>query len=370
MSKDIDCVVLGAGVLGLALARELALQGLGVLILEQTGSIGNGVSSRNSEVIHAGIYYPTGSLKARLCVQGKQALYDYCGQRHIPARACGKLIVANGPAQEQGLARLMHTAQANGVNDLQWLSRTQAQALEPELHCSAAVLSPSTGIIDSHALMLALQGDAENAGAQSVFHTRFTGARALQGGGWEVTVQAQEAFSLSCDYLVNAGGLHSVENAHLISPTPEQFIPQSYLCKGSYFALSGRSPFTHLIYPMPSEAGLGVHLTLDLGGQARFGPDTEWVSVENYDVDPSRADSFYSAVRSYWPSLPERCLSPAYSGIRPKISPPGAAAADFLFSGPDQHGQAGLLNLFGMESPALTASLAIAKHGRELLLGL
>lgn len=368
MSKDVDCIVLGAGVLGLALARELAQYGKSVIVLEQTAGIGNGVSSRNSEVIHAGIYYPPNSLKAKLCVQGKQALYEYCQQHGIEARAVGKLIVAHGTEQETALLHLQSNAKACGVHDLQALNAEQAQALEPELRCSAALLSPSTGILDTHAYMLALQGDAENAGAQCVFHTRFIGAQSLPEGGWTVQVDGDEAFSISCDYLINAGGLHSVANAQRIQGLPIHTVPTAYLCKGNYFALTGRSPFKHLIYPMPNQAGLGVHLTLDLGGQARFGPDTEWTEHENYDVDPARGQTFYKAIRSYWPALPDEALSPAYSGIRPKISAPNAPAADFYFSSPSDHGCAGLLNLYGMESPALTASLAIAAYGRALLL--
>ncbi|MGE8546321.1 MAG: NAD(P)/FAD-dependent oxidoreductase [Alcaligenes sp.] len=367
MSNDVDCVVLGAGVVGLSLARELAGQGMDVLVVEQTPGIGNGVSSRNSEVIHGGIYYAPGSLKARLCVQGKEQLYDYCRQRHVEHKRCGKLIVAISAAQEAALRELQANAQACGVHDLQWLSAEQAQALEPALRCSAALLSPSTGIVDSHGLMLALQGDAENLGAQMVFNTPFTGARVLPGQGFEIQVGGAEAFSLTATRLVNAAGLGAVAAARQIQGLDPAHVPQAYLCKGSYFSLSGRSPFKRLIYPMHNEAGLGVHLTLDLAGQARFGPDTEWVEHENYDMDPQRGQSFYAAVRQYWPDLQDGSLSPAYSGIRPKVVPAGAPAADFLFSGPRQHGVPGLLNLFGIESPGLTACLAIAQHSREIL---
>lgn len=367
MSNDVDCVVLGAGVVGLSLARELAGQGMDVLVVEQTPGIGNGVSSRNSEVIHGGIYYAPGSLKARLCVQGKDQLYDYCRERHVEHKRCGKLIVAVSAAQEAALRELQANAQACGVHDLQWLSAEQAQALEPALRCSAALLSPSTGIVDSHGLMLALQGDAENLGAQMVFNTPFTGARVLPGQGFEIQVGGAEAFSLTATRLVNAAGLGAVAAARQIQGLDPAHVPQAYLCKGSYFSLSGRSPFKRLIYPMHNEAGLGVHLTLDLAGQARFGPDTEWVEHENYDMDPQRGQSFYAAVRQYWPDLQDGSLSPAYSGIRPKVVPAGAPAADFLFSGPGQHGVPGLLNLFGIESPGLTACLAIAQHSREIL---
>ncbi|HRL21051.1 MAG TPA: NAD(P)/FAD-dependent oxidoreductase [Alcaligenes sp.] len=368
MANDVDCVVLGAGVVGLAIARELAQQGMDVLLIEQTPGIGNGVSSRNSEVIHGGIYYTPGSLKARLCVQGKEQLYDYCQERHIDHARCGKLIVATDAAQEPALRQLQDNAHACGVHDLQWLDAQQAQALEPALRCSAALLSPSTGIVDSHGLMLALQGDAENLGAQMVFNTPFTRAHVLPGQGFEVQVGGAEAFSLTCSYLINAAGLGAVAAAHQIDGLDAAHIPAAYLCKGSYFSLSGRSPFKHLIYPMHNEAGLGVHLTLDLAGQARFGPDTEWVSEENYDMDPLRGQSFYAAVRQYWPELRDDSLSPAYSGIRPKIVPAGVPAADFLFSGSAQHGVPGLINLFGIESPGLTACLAIAQHSREMLL--
>ncbi|WP_394064326.1 NAD(P)/FAD-dependent oxidoreductase [Alcaligenes sp. WGS1538] len=367
MSNDVDCVVLGAGVVGLSLARELAGQGMDVLVVEQTPGIGNGVSSRNSEVIHGGIYYAPGSLKARLCVQGKEQLYDYCRERHVEHKRCGKLIVAASASQEAALRELQANAQACGVHDLQWLSAKEAQALEPALRCSAALLSPSTGIVDSHGLMLALQGDAENLGAQMVFNTPFTGARVLPGQGFEIQVGGAEAFSLTATRLVNAAGLGAVAAARQIQGLDPAHVPQAYLCKGSYFSLSGRSPFKRLIYPMHNEAGLGVHLTLDLAGQARFGPDTEWVEHENYDMDPQRGQSFYAAVRQYWPDLQDGSLSPAYSGIRPKVVPAGAPAADFLFSGPGQHGVPGLLNLFGIESPGLTACLAIAQHSREIL---
>ena len=367
MANDVDCVVLGAGVVGLAIARELAQNGMDVLVIEQTPGIGNGVSSRNSEVIHGGIYYMPGSLKARLCVQGKEQLYDYCRERHVDHQRCGKLIVATSAEQEADLRSLQANAQASDVHDLQWLSAEQARALEPALRCTAALLSPSTGIVDSHGLMLALQGDAENLGAQMVFNTPFTGARALPGQGFEVQVGGPEAFSLTSTRLVNAAGLGAVAVARGIQGLDASHVPSAYLCKGSYFSLAGRSPFKHLIYPMHNHAGLGVHLTLDLAGQARFGPDTEWVQDENYDMDPQRGESFYAAVREYWPDLKDDSLSPAYSGIRPKIVPAGVPAADFLFSGPGQHGLPGLLNLFGIESPGLTACLAIAQHSREIL---
>ena len=360
MSKDIECIVIGAGVVGLAIARQLALEGREVLIAEQAEAIGTVTSSRNSEVIHAGIYYPAGSLKAELCVKGKHLLYDYCAARGVAHRRIGKLIVASDVAEHDVLRSIQQKAAANGVPDLQWLTANEAQAMEPALACSAALLSPSTGIIDSHSLMLAYQGDAENAGAQSVFHCPLIGARVIE-DGFEVQFGGEQPASLSCDMLVNAAGLYAPALAHKISGLGSQHIPSAYLCKGNYFNLQGKAPFDHLIYPVPQHAGLGVHLTLDLGGQAKFGPDTEWVESENYDVDARRCESFYEAVRRYWPDLKDDSLLPGYAGMRPKISGPTEPAADFCLSGPEQHGIPGLVNLFGIESPGLTASLAIAQ---------
>jgi len=360
MSTDIDCIVVGAGVVGLAVARALARQGREVLVAEAAEAIGTGTSSRNSEVIHAGIYYPAGSLKARLCVRGKQLLYDYCAARGIPHRRLGKLIVATTDDEARQLDGIAARARANGVDDMRRLDAAEAAALEPALRCTAALLSPSTGIVDSHALMLAYQGDAENAGAQCVFHTPMLAARARPEGGFEVRFGGDEAMSLSCRVLVNASGIHAPTLARRIDGLPPASIPAEYLCKGSYFTLAGRAPFSHLIYPVPQHAGLGVHLTLDLGGQAKFGPDTEWIPAEDYTLDPARAEVFYDAVRTYWPALPDGALAPGYTGIRPKISGPDEPAADFVIAGPAAHGVAGLVNLFGIESPGLTASLAIA----------
>lgn len=360
MSTDIDCIVVGAGVVGLAVARALALQGREVLVAEATDAIGTGTSSRNSEVIHAGIYYPAGSLKAQLCVRGKHLLYDYCAARGVPHQRLGKLIVATTDDEARLLDGIAERARANGVDDLRKLSGAQAMELEPALHCTAALLSPSTGIVDSHGLMLAYQGDAENAGAQCVFFTPMLSARVRPEGGFEVEFGGDEAMSLSCNVLINASGIHAPTLARRIDGLPSDSIPTEYLCKGSYFTLSGRAPFTRLIYPVPQHAGLGVHLTLDMGGQAKFGPDTEWIDQEDYTLDATRADVFYEAVRTYWPALPDGALAPGYTGIRPKISGPHEAAADFVIAGPAAHGVAGLVNLFGIESPGLTASLAIA----------
>jgi len=364
---DIDCIVLGAGVVGLAIARELAADGREVLIVEAAEGIGTGTSARNSEVIHAGIYYPQGSLKARLCVQGKQLLYEYCAQRGIPHKRLGKLIVAANPQQTQQLAAIAERARLNGVDDLYQISGTEAAEMEPALACDAALVSPSTGIVDSHGLMLALQGDAENAGAQCVFMTPFRQGRVMENGEFLLTFDGAEAMDLTARCVVNATGLSAPTVARRLAGQPTALIPPAYYCKGSYFTLSGRSPFSRLIYPMPDHAGLGVHLTVDLGGQAKFGPDTQWVDGEDYDIDPARAQSFYAAVRQYWPALPDDALQPGYTGIRPKIVGPGEPAADFIIAGPSVHGMTGLVNLFGIESPGLTACLAIGREVRQAL---
>lgn len=367
MSKDIECIVIGAGVVGLAVARELAMCGLEVLVTDRAEAIGTGTSSRNSEVIHAGIYYPANSLKARLCVQGKHMLYDYCRARGVNHRQLGKLIVAADESEHDTLKGILQKANANGVKDLQWLDAKQACALEPALACTAALLSPSTGIIDSHGLMLAYQADAEHAGAQFVFHCPFEHAKVLPEGGFEISFGGKDPMTLSCDILVNAAGLQAPATAKRIAGLQPDKVPTAYLCKGSYFNLQGKAPFDHLIYPVPQKAGLGVHLTLDLGGQAKFGPDTEWVETENYDLDMSRSEGFYDAVRRYWPDLRDGALQPGYTGIRPKISAPTEPAADFVISGPGDHGLKGLVNLFGIESPGLTASMAIAQEVRHHL---
>ena len=359
--EHVECVVIGAGVVGLAAARALALSGREVWVLEGAAGIGTGTSSRNSEVVHAGIYYPAGSLKARFCVEGKHLLYDYCTGRGIPHSRLGKLIVAADPAEVPVLQTIRAKAEANGVDDLQLLSGEDAQRLEPALHAAGALLSPSTGIVDSHALMLAFQGDIENAGGAVVFHAPVLGGSA-RSGGFTLQIGGDEPMDLACEALVNAVGLHAPDVARRIQGIPPASIPQPHLCKGSYYSLQGRAPFHRLIYPVPEAAGLGVHLTLDLGGQARFGPDVQWVETEDYDVDIRRADGFYAAIRRYWPALPDGALAPGYAGIRPKISGPQDPAADFLVSGPAQHGIGGLVNLFGIESPGLTASMALGNH--------
>jgi L-2-hydroxyglutarate oxidase LhgO len=363
--EKVECVVIGAGVIGLAVARRLAQSGREVIVLEAAEGIGTVTSSRNSEVIHAGIYYRSGSLMARMCVNGKQALYRYCRDQGIPHRNCGKLIVATSPTETERLQSIRAHAEANGVADLQTLGGDAARELEPALQCEAALLSPSTGIIDSHAYMLALRGNAEDAGAAFAFHTPLLGARA-RAGRIELDAGGDAPMSLECRLVVNAAGLGATTVARSIDGMPVELIPPAYLAKGNYFSCSARAPFSHLIYPVPEPGGLGVHLTLDMAGQARFGPDVEWVDSIDYAVDPARAERFYPAIRRYWPALPDGALMPSYSGMRPKIVPPAVAVQDFLIQGPKDHGIDGLINLFGIESPGLTSSLAIADYVGEL----
>jgi L-2-hydroxyglutarate oxidase LhgO len=357
----VECVVIGAGVIGLAVARRLAQAGREVIVLEAAEGIGTVTSSRNSEVIHAGIYYKAGSLMARMCVAGKKALYAYCADHGIPHRNCGKLIVATTPKETEKLQSIRAHAAANGVGDMQTLSSEAARALEPALNCDAALLSPSTGIIDSHAYMLSLRGDAEAAGAAFAFHTPLLRAKAAA-GKFELDAGGEAPMTLECRLLINAAGLDAPAAAGRIEGMPSDLIPQAYLAKGNYFSCSARAPFSRLIYPVPESGGLGVHLTLDMAGQARFGPDVEWVDHIDYAVDPARAERFYPAIRKYWPTLPDGALMPSYSGMRPKIVPPAIASQDFVIQGPRDHGVDGLINLFGIESPGLTSSLAIADH--------
>lgn len=356
--ERVDAVVIGAGVVGLAVARRLALAGREVLVLEKADAIGTETSSRNSEVIHAGLYYPPGSLKARLCVQGRERLYAYCATHGVEHRRCGKLIVATNAAEEAKLRELQAKAAANGV-ELLWRTGREAMAQEPELNATAALWSPSTGIIDSHALMLAYQGDAENHGAVLCFETPVLSMQARENG---ILVEAggAEPMTLEASIVVNSAGLDAPGLTRATRGLPGAQQRQGYLCKGNYYVLTGKAPFSTLIYPMPERAGLGVHITLDLGGRARFGPDTEWIEDIDYAVDPRRADVFYDAIRRYWPGLPAGALEPGYAGIRPKLSPGGTVAEDFEIQGPAEHGIPGLVNLLGIESPGLTASPAIA----------
>ncbi len=354
---SVECVVIGAGVVGLAVARALALAGREVVILEAEDAIGTHTSSRNSEVIHAGIYYPKGSLKARACVEGKERLYRYCVERGIPHRRSGKLIVATDAAQAAELEAIQKKAHANGVTDVVWMSREQAVALEPELRCAAALYSPSTGIVDSHALMLAYLGDAESAGAMLALKSPLERA-AVRGEGFELRVAGADP--IRCRLLVNSAGLTAPSVARRIEGYPAALAPGEFYAKGNYYSLARRAPFSRLIYPVPEPGGLGVHITLDLAGQARFGPDVEWIDRIEYSVDPGRSARFYAAIRRYWPGLPDGALSPGYAGIRPKTAGPGDPAPDFAIQGPAEHGIPGLVNLYGIESPGLTASLALA----------
>lgn len=363
--ERIDCVVIGAGVVGLAVARKMAQAGREVILLEAENGIGTGTSSRNSEVIHAGIYYPKGSLKATLCVAGKQALYEYCASHYVPHRRCGKLIVATSEGQIPALHAIQQKAAANGVGDLVWLTADEAQALEPQLHCVAALHSPSTGIIDSHAFMLALQGDAEHAGAMLAFASPVLGGE-IVADGIVLDVGGTEPSQWHADTVINCAGLHAQRVAASLKGFPATHVPPTYYAKGNYFTLSGRAGFSRLIYPVPEAAGLGVHLTIDLGGQVRFGPDVEWVDRPHYPVDPRRSEAFYAEVRKYWPALPDGALNPDYAGIRPKLAGPDYPAADFCIEGPQVHGVKGLINLFGIESPGLTAALAIGEHVYQL----
>ena len=361
--EKIDCLVIGAGVIGLAVARRLAAAGRDVLIVESESAFGTGISARNSEVIHAGIHYPAGSLKARLCVAGRDMLYAYCAERGIGHRRCGKLMVATSDQQRAQLDRIAAGARANGVDDLRFLSRTEARALEPALECTAALLSPSTGIIDSHALMLSLLGDAERNGAVLALNSPvLDGEIVADGIVLRVGSGTDESMRIHAATVVNCAGLGAQGIARHLRGLPPQSVPPLHYAKGNYYALAGRAPFSRLIYPVPEAAGLGVHLTLDLGGQARFGPDVEWIDTIDYTVAPERAEAFYGEVRRYWPQLSDGALVPAYAGVRPKPHAPGEPACDFLVSGPAEHGVPGLVCLYGIESPGLTSCLALADH--------
>ncbi|MEX2200488.1 MAG: NAD(P)/FAD-dependent oxidoreductase [Dongiaceae bacterium] len=365
-TAETDCLIVGAGVIGLAIARALALAGRDVVVVERHDAIGTEISARNSEVIHAGIYYETGSLKAALCVEGKGRLYDYCRAHGVAHRNCGKLIVAADMTQAPALEAIAARAKANGVDDLAMIDAPAMRRLEPALHGAAAILSPSTGIVDSHGFMLALRGEAEANGTMIAFNTPFKRA-SVTPGGFVVDCGGTEPMRLTARRLVNAAGLEAQAVAGAIEGLPKGAIPPRRIAKGNYFLLQGRSPFSRLIYPVPEVAGLGIHLTLDLDGRARFGPDVEWVESLEYAVDPARGTAFYGAIRRYWPDLPDDALLPGYAGIRPKLHGPGEPPADFRIDGPDAHGIAGLVNLFGIESPGLTSALAIAERVRDKL---
>lgn len=365
MSETLDCAVIGGGVIGLAVARALALRGREVVVLEAAAAVGTVTSARNSEVIHAGLYYPPGSLKAELCVAGNRRLVEYCRSHGVEHRRIGKLIVATDDAEEAKLEALMVTGRANGV-PLDWLSGPEARDLEPALTCRRALLSPTTGIVDSHGLMLALRGDAEAQGAAVALNAPVLGGTVGR-DGLVLRVGGAEPIDLPCRRVVNCAGFDAQRVSRTLAGLPAEAVPPRYLCKGNYFALAGQPPFRRLVYPVPVSAGLGVHYTVDLGGQGRFGPDVEWVDRVDYTVDPRRADGFYGAIRRYWPGLPDGALHPAYSGIRPKIQAPGEPAHDFVLSGPADHGVAGYVALYGIESPGLTACLTLADRVVELL---
>lgn len=360
-----DCIVIGAGVVGLAVARQLAQDGREVMILERAAAIGTETSARNSEVIHAGIYYPPGSLRARLCVEGRDRLYAYLAERAIPHRRCGKLIVAATPTQQTTLDTLRQTARENGAGALEPLGRAEALALEPALDCHSALFSPLTGIVDSHALMLALLADAEDAGAILATGTE---VRALDAAGDALIVSTAETgapadaprFDVAADLVVNAAGLWAPGIAAATRGLDPAHVPRAHYARGTWFAAPGRAAFSRLIYPVPEPGGLGIHLTLDLGGGMRFGPDVEWIDDVDYTLSGARADAFDAAIRRYWPGLAPGSLSPVSCGVRPKLTGPGEPAADFRIDGPARHGIPGLVNLFGIESPGLTASMAIA----------
>jgi len=373
--EQLDCVVIGAGVIGLAVAREIALQGQETILLERESAFGTISSARNSEVIHAGIYYPKDSLKAKLCVQGNRLLYEYCRSHQVATQPYGKLIVASDNTQLNDLQAILYKAQNNQVPDIKMISGDEAKTLEPQLHCSAAILSLSTGIVDSHGYMLSLLGGFEDAGGMLAYQSPLISARPVGSDakqGFILDIGGADGMQIQTRLLINCAGMSAPAIAKKIEGLASEQIPSAYFAKGSYFSLAGKSPFSHLIYPIPEPGGLGVHLTLDMGGQAKFGPDVEWLDIESeeeidYSVHSSRGDSFYEAVRRYWPGLKDGSLQPDYSGVRAKIVPSNAPAGDFYFNGPQDHGLQGLYNLYGFESPGLTSSLAIAKHLQGLI---
>jgi L-2-hydroxyglutarate oxidase LhgO len=381
----VDCVVVGAGVVGIAIARQLAIQGHEVWVLEAAAEIGTEISSRNSEVIHAGIYYPKDSLKAKLCVSGRRKLYRYCEQTGVPHKRCGKLIVATNEQQVDTLEAILNKGRVNGVEGLEIISQSQLLILEPKLNALAAIWSPETGIIDSHQLMVQLQADAEEAGAQFVFNSPVVSGKlnvsGKSGEGGDASIELlvgqsvgggnavgqNEPFKLTAQRVINSAGLNAVELLKNIKHFPEAHIPQFFMAKGNYFSLPRKAPFNHLIYPVPESGGLGVHLTLDMAGQARFGPDVEWINKKHYPVDCTRKNAFEGAIQRYWPTMPQGELQPDYAGIRPKLSGPGEADADFIIQGEVVHGVKGLINLMGIESPGLTSCMALADEVSALI---
>ncbi len=352
-------LVIGAGVVGLAVARALALRGHEVVVAEAEGHIGAGISSRNSEVIHGGMYYPTGSLRSRHCVAGRRMLYAFCASHGVPHKKIGKLIVATDAEEMGKLEAIASQGKINDVEGLEPITAAQAREMEPELACAGALISPETGIVDAHAYMLALQGDIEDAGGMIAFNTPVMGA-VRKDGQWQVTFGGSDGGEFAFDAVVNCAGLGAQKLAHAMADYPQARVPRLVLAKGNYFTYTRRPVFTRLIYPVPAPGGLGVHVTLDLAGRMRFGPDVEWIDREYYPVDPARAESFYGAIRRYWPNMPDGALAPDYSGIRPKLTGPGEPAADFMIDAPAQHGLPGLVQMFGIESPGLTSSLSLA----------
>jgi len=362
---QLDCIVVGAGIVGLAVARALALSGREVVVLEAEPEIGMHASSRNSEVIHAGLYYGDDSLKAKLCVQGREMLYWYCEDRHIPHRRIGKLIVASNDAEHARLEAIHVQAVKNGVDDLAFVDKTGIRDFEPAVNCQTALFSPSTGIIDSHSLMISMQADIEEHGGVIVTHSRVSGVEA-SAAGFKINVDGLVE-SYQCKTLINSAGLHATDLASEIRQLDEQYTEEVHLAKGHYFAYQGKSPFNHLVYPIPTDGGLGVHATNDMGGGTKFGPDVDWIQGIDYAFDESRKSRFVESIKEYFPDLDESKLIPAYTGIRPKLSGPGAPPRDFVIQGPSEHGIDGLVNLFGIESPGLTASFAIGSYVKAIL---
>lgn len=364
---DFDAVVVGAGAVGLACGYALSRRGLTAAVLEQEPAIGQGVSSRNSEVIHGGLYYATGSLKARLCVAGRRALYAFLDTHHVAYDRCGKLVVATERQEVENLDAILAQAEVNGVEGMVRLSRAEALAMEPELRCEAALHSPQSGVFDSHGYMLAMEGEIEAGGGAVVLSTPFEGATPLDGGGFKVRAGGAEPATLTCRYLVTAPGLSAQGVAAHIEGFPAGLIPEPHYGKGMYFRLQGKAPFARLIYPPPIHGALGTHYRRDMGGQAVFGPDLHYVDAPDYTVDPSAADDFYRYIRKFWPGLPDGALAPDYAGVRPKLHGPDEPQPDFRIDGADAHGLAGLVALFGIESPGLTASLAIGEEAAARL---
>src|SRR5271170_4264892 len=360
-ARLMEVLVVGAGVVGLAVARAAALAGHDVTVAEITGGIANGVSSRNSEVIHAGLYYPTDTLRAKLCVRGRRMLYDFCAAHGVPHRKCGKLVVATSQAELAKVETILIQAQINGVEGVEMVGGNAARAMEAELSCIGALWSPETGIIDSHGYMLALWGDLEDRGGMIAFETPVE-RMSYKTPHWHVQFGGSEPGTVAFDAVVNAAGLGAQAIARRIENYPAGQVPRLVLAKGNYFGFAGKPVFSRLIYPTPIDGGLGVHVTLDLAGRMRFGPDVEWIGEENYAVDPRRADSFYDRIRAYWPGVPAGSLVPDYCGIRPKLTGPGEKPADFMIAGEPDHGLPRLVNLFGIESPGLTSSLSLAEE--------